>query len=202
MVGAVQEESTPAPAYPVHTRCLVCGSPDLAALQGYERCYLTRCEACRFVFVSRVPTPKELDEHYSLTYRENEQGYEWLSPVTSKRFDEWLEMMAPYRGERSRILDVGCGVGHFLVHAQQRGWEAHGTEYPEYAVEICRRHGIEMHAGPLRPENYEPESFDVVTSLGVIEHINNPLDEVRKIHALLRPGGLCWVTTPNWNSLS
>ena len=192
-MAAVHDDSTSTPDAAVHERCLVCRSSNIAPLPGYERCYLARCAACTFVFVSRVPTAEELDAHYTATYQENEQGYEWLSPVTSARFDEWLEMMAPYQGTTSRILDVGCGVGHFLVHAQAKGWEAHGTEYPDHAVAICMRHGINMHAGPLQPENYDPESFDVVTSLGVIEHINDPVNEVRKFHAVLRPGGLLWI---------
>jgi len=183
------------------TTCLVCGSTELDALGGYERFDLVCCLACTFVFVARIPSPEELDAHYTGIYQQREEALEWLSPVTAGRFEEWLDMMAPYR-RTARILDVGCGVGQFLVQAAGRGWEAYGTEYPENAVEICRRHGITMAGGPLRPENYEPESFDVVTSLGVIEHIYDPADEVDRFHAVLRPGGLLWITTPNWSSLS
>jgi SAM-dependent methyltransferase len=58
-----------------------------------------------------------------------------------------------------------------------------------------------MKKGKLDPSWYEPEAFDVVTSFEVIEHINNPVEEVRHIHQILRKGGLFYVTTPNFNAI-
>src|SRR5262245_18500076 len=108
-----------------HKACLLRDSRSIESLKGYERCYLVECTDCGFVFVGRIPSAQELDEHYNRVYTENEQSYEWLSPVTTKRFYELLDFMEPYR-KTGRLLDVGCGVGHFLKHALDRGWEAHG----------------------------------------------------------------------------
>jgi 2-polyprenyl-3-methyl-5-hydroxy-6-metoxy-1,4-benzoquinol methylase len=162
---------------------------------------LVKCGECGFVFVERIPTTDELTRHYSGLYSERQESYEWISPVTSKRFHEWLDFMEPYR-KLNRILDVGCGVGHFLSHARDRGWEVHGTEFTDISVDACKKKGIHMKQGPLRSEYYEPESFDIITSLGVIEHINNPCEELPQMRSLLRPGGLLYITTPNFNSVS
>jgi predicted SAM-dependent methyltransferase len=45
------------------------------------------------------------------------------------------------------------------------------------------------------------ESFDIITSFEVIEHINNPREELNNFYKLLRKGGLVYVTTPNFNSI-
>lgn len=195
---SVRDGATP---FPTHASCLLCHRRDLRALRGYERCHLVRCASCGFVFVARIPTEAELEACYRGKYEENELGYEWLSPVTSKRFNEWLDFMEPFR-KQNRILDVGCGAGHFLSHAVARGWEAHGTEYPSNAVERCRNKGIAMRQGGLDPSAYEAGSFDVVTSLGVIEHVTDPRQDLENMVKLLRPGGLLYITTPNFNSVS
>lgn len=184
-----------------HERCLLCASAALRALKGYERCALVRCRACGFVFAQWIATDRELKEHYTRTYADNTDGYEWLSPVTSKRFNQWLDRLESAR-RLNRLLDVGCGVGHFLKHAKDRGWDVYGTEYPDNAVATCRAKGITMHAGPLDETNYAPGSFDVITWLGVIEHITNPDEDLGRMSRLLRPGGVLYLTTPNFNSLS
>lgn len=55
--------------------------------------------------------------------------------------------------------------------------------------------------GTLNAKNYEPGSFDIITSLEVLEHINNPTVEIGIFKTILRPGGLVYVTTPNFDSL-
>ena len=77
----------------------------------------------------------------------------------------------------------------------------YGTEFTDEAIKKCTSEGIMMKKGKLDPSWYEPEAFDVVTSFEVIEHINNPVEEVRHIHQVLRKGGLFYVTTPNFNAI-
>lgn len=108
--------------------------------------------------------------------------------------------MAPYR-QSGKMLDVGCGPGHFLVTAARLGWEVYGTEYSDTLYQVCADKGIRMALGPLDPADYEPDSFDVLTSFDVLEHINNLLEELAKFYRLLRPGGLVYCTPPNFNAL-
>lgn len=182
--------------FPKHGNCLLCGSAKLQPMSGYEKCYLTQCGNCGFVFARRIPTAAELEAHYG-SYGRND----YLSPITVKRYHEILDFLGPYR-QTNRLIDVGCGIGHFAAVAATRGWEVHGTEYTDEAIAICESKGISMQKGVLDPANYPSGSFDVIVSFEVIEHINNPNQEMESFRAILRPGGAVYITTPNFNSYS
>ena len=178
-----------------HHKCLVCSSKVLLDLHDYMDHHLSQCKKCGFVFAKKIPSDKELEEHY--------KGYgrnDYLSPITIKRYNELLNTFEEFR-KTNKILDVGCGIGYFLEVAKERGWDVYGTEYTDEAIEICEKKGITMHKGILKSENYVEESFDIITSFEVIEHINNPIPELTNFHKLLRKGGLVYLTTPNFNSI-
>jgi SAM-dependent methyltransferase len=148
------------------------------------------------VYTAWRPTPGELDAFYA-----NYPVRDTVPPVTIKRYDELLDRFEPYR-VHGRMIDVGCGAGLFLERAALRGWETHGTEYGAKPVEACRRRGIRIIEGALDPANYPPGHFDVVCSFEVLEHLADPGPELDRMLAILRPGGLLYITTPNFNGLS
>ena len=178
-----------------HKNCILCGSCSIEKIKNYEKHHLVKCQSCKFVFCEPIPTSVELEKHY-----ENYGRNDYLSPLTVKRYHEILDTFEPYR-KTNKLIDVGCGIGYFLEEAKKRGWEVYGTEYTEEAIEICSNKGISMQKGVLTPSNYHLESFDIITSFEVIEHINNPREELNNFYKLLRKGGLVYVTTPNFNSI-
>ena len=181
-----------------HKRCFVCGSEELKKLKGYyEKHQLVKCKTCSFVLNEKIPSLEVLAAHYG-QYSYGSAGY--LSPITIKSYNILLDEFEKYR-QSGRILDVGCGRGWFLIEARKRGWEVYGTEYSEKAVELCENSGIQMKKGALNPNDFDTKDFDVVTSFEVIEHINNPNEDMSNIHKLLRKGGLFYCTTPNFNSI-
>lgn len=176
--------------------CLLCGSDRLCAMQGYEKDHLCKCRSCGFVFAQRIPSQKELLDEYA-QYARNDS----ISEITLKRYDELLQKFEKYR-RNNAIIDVGAGDGQLISRAKQRRWNAYATEFDDRSVELCRQKGVSVHQGKLDAGNYEDDFFDVICSVEVIEHINNPLEEVRNFHKILRKGGLVYVTTPNLNSVS
>jgi len=182
--------------YGMHEQCLICGSKNLQPLAPYQNAHLVKCHSCRFVFSQTIPTESALIAHYEHYGRDD-----YLSPVTIKRFHEILDDLEKFR-KTNRMIDVGCGIGYFLEAAKERGWEVYGTEFTDEAVKICSDKGIKMQQGKLNPANYDSNSFDVIISIEVLEHINNPVEEVANFHSILRSVGAVYLTTPNFNSLS
>jgi 2-polyprenyl-3-methyl-5-hydroxy-6-metoxy-1,4-benzoquinol methylase len=181
--------------FPKHNSCLISGSTDLRPMIGYEKDYLVKSKPVGFVFCQRIPTEKELKDHYDTYSRED-----YLSPITIKRFNELLDDLETYR-KTGKLLDIGCGTGFFLQEAKKRGWEVYGTEFTDKAIEICKSKGIIMKQGKLDHAWFGEGVFDVIISFEVLEHINNPIEEVRNINYILRKGGIFYFTTPNFNAL-
>ncbi|MDB3905897.1 class I SAM-dependent methyltransferase [Crocinitomicaceae bacterium] len=179
-----------------HNTCLLCTSSDLEKLEHYQEVGLVKCKSCNFVFSERIPTLGDLIDYYSNNY----QRTSYLSPITVKRYNELLDGFEPFR-KTGKLLDVGAGYGFFLEIARERGWEVHGTELTEEAVEHCRGKGIKMFQGEFHDLDLDPDSYDVIVSIEVIEHINTPKDYVSTAKKILRKGGLFYLTTPNFNSI-
>jgi 2-polyprenyl-3-methyl-5-hydroxy-6-metoxy-1,4-benzoquinol methylase len=176
--------------------CLLCGSGKLSALDKFSKHHLVRCGNCSFVFSKRNPSLEELLSIYDFY-----PVFQTVSLITVKRYDELLDRFEKFR-KTNNLIDVGSGDGYFLDQARKRGWNVFGTEFTDAKVEFSRKKGIVMHKGVLNVKNYSPASFDVLLSIEVIEHLNNPREEVAKFNTLLRPGGIVYLTTPNYNSVS
>jgi SAM-dependent methyltransferase len=102
-----------------------------------------------------------------------------------------------------RLLDVGCGDGAFVAAAAQRGWHAEGLEPDPAAVAGARAQGLAIQQGTLKElAAREPgQRYDAITLSHVVEHMHDPEGELASAFALLRPGGLLWIATPNLDSL-
>ena len=180
-----------------HSSCLICDTNNLIKLKSYSNNFLVKCKNCGLVFCEPIPTIDELNKYYKIYAYENN----FYSPITKQRYIELLKTFEPYR-KNNKILDVGCGNGFFLETAKEEGWEVYGTEFSEKAIEVLKEKAIKSFKGELKQENFKVQMFDVITSFEVIEHINNPKEEIPKFYNLLRTGGLLYITTPNFNSIS
>ena len=102
-------------------------------------------------------------------------------------------------GTATTWLDVGCGAGWALETMHEAyGIQGTGLDMSKSAVNHCLQRGIDAQVG--RFEEYEArpgQVFDLVHSSHVIEHVESPLDYMRKSWGLLKPGGLCVFITPN-----
>jgi 2-polyprenyl-3-methyl-5-hydroxy-6-metoxy-1,4-benzoquinol methylase len=117
-------------------------------------------------------------------------------------------IIAPHVRPGMRYLELGCAPGKLLAwvaHALKA--EVSGLDYSERGIEWSRRlfQTLGLHAD-LRCEDvwastFEPGSFDVVFSSGLIEHFKDPRGIVRVHVSLLKRGGRALIVVPNYGGL-
>jgi SAM-dependent methyltransferase len=99
---------------------------------------------------------------------------------------------------RPRILDVGCGTGANLLMLSKYG-DAEGVDVSEDALAFCRERGLEkVKLGAAEELPYEDGTFDLVTALDVVEHLDNDLAGLREMRRVLRPGGRVLLFVPTF----
>jgi 2-polyprenyl-3-methyl-5-hydroxy-6-metoxy-1,4-benzoquinol methylase len=124
-----------------------------------------------------------------------------LIPSLRTAADAECRHLPPLPAGGGRLLDVGCGNGGFLLLAQQAGWQVEGLDFDSGAVQTARSRGLEVRHGGIEVLDGRNSCYDVITLCHVIEHMYDPIVTLRRLHALLKPGGVLWLDTPNLSSL-
>jgi SAM-dependent methyltransferase len=100
-----------------------------------------------------------------------------------------------------RLLDVGSGRGDLGVTLGHRGWRVTGLEPSPGACAEARRRGVATIEGTLTAAAEPlPRELDAVAFQHSLEHVAEPLDDLRAAAGLLRPGGLALISLPNFGS--
>ncbi len=168
--------------------------------RGKGPIFLRKCNACATVFLDSCPDGfiPGLYEYY--TARIGIDKNDLYDPITESRYQRLLasfKKMAP----GTRVLDVGCGEGHFVDAALRAGWDASGIDLSGSAVAICQRYGLPVKQVDFFSPGIRPASLDLLTMFELIEHVSAPSRFVIRAEELLGPGGLLYLTTPNFASL-
>jgi len=105
------------------------------------------------------------------------------------------------------VLDVGCGAGFYYKYFSNKGSkELHGLDYDKKNVEKARflnRHLIvKIIQGDINEisKYYEKNYFDVVFSLGLIEHFEYPINQIKNLLKLVKLNGILLLEMPNFNN--
>lgn len=104
--------------------------------------------------------------------------------------------------KKGRLLDIGCGNGHFLFIMKKTGWSTMGVEIDPESARIARDlYKLTIFNGHLEEAHYPDRSFDAITINHVIEHLYDPIDQLKECNRILSPGGIVCIATPNLRSL-
>jgi len=132
--------------------------------------------------------------HYPALY-EVEETHWWY--VGRRRIiQSILEDACGTLNRRPRILDVGCGTGANLRMLARLG-EVEGVDISQQALEFCRKRGLaSVRQGAAEELPYAEASFDLVTALDVIEHLDDDVVGLKEIARVLRPDGHALIFVP------
>ena len=97
--------------------------------------------------------------------------------------------------QNPRILDVGCGTGGNLEMLEKFG-AAEGVDVSDDALEFCRSKNLTVHKGLAEKLPFADESFDVVTALDVVEHLDDDIAGLKEMYRVTKTGGKNLIFVP------
>lgn len=102
---------------------------------------------------------------------------------------------------QATILDAGCGSGRMLQELVRYG-QVCGIELDPQAAEVARARGLgEVRVGKLEELPWEPQTFDLITCLDVLEHTRDDLVTLTELRRVCTPGGWLLLTVPAYQAL-
>jgi len=123
-----------------------------------------------------------------------------INPLRSNYIDE----RSPVAGKK--VLDVGCGGGILSEALAQRGADVSGIDMGEAPLNVAKLHSLEsgttINYRQITAEELaeqEPEQYDIVTCLEMLEHVPDPSSVIRACAKLCKPGGDVYFSTINRN---
>jgi SAM-dependent methyltransferase len=130
-------------------------------------------------------------------YGMTQENFFWWHEATKHSNRHILSLLGPPNSRR--MLEVGCGIGTFLVDARDAGWATSGMEINPEFPEFCRKElGIDdVKVGLISDPPFADASFNVVAMLDVLEHMYDPVVSLTQCARLLKPGGVLVVKSPN-----
>lgn len=135
------------------------------------------------------------DHAIALLRAENRVRSTWICDQIKKR-----------KTNCTQLLDVGCGGGLFSNIAAKRGHEVTGIDLSESSLHVAKKHDATGKVNYIHASAYELPfsggSFDVVTALDILEHVESPRRLIHEAARVLKPGGLFFYHTFNRNLLS
>ena len=119
----------------------------------------------------------------------------------------WIDKLAGLAGKR--VIDIGCGGGILAESMARRGADVTGIDLSEKPLNVAKLHLLEsgQHVdyqliAAEEIAKQQPESFDCVTCMEMLEHVPDPLSTVRAAATLTKPGGWIFFSTLNRNPKS
>lgn len=118
--------------------------------------------------------------------------------------DAWSASIAGFVAsmtERGRVLNIGAHTGNLHPPLEKLGYKVIGIDIDPAAVASARREGRDVRLTDLADAGFPDGSFDVITMIHTLEHLDDPNTVLRECARVLRPGGSLFINVPNRGGL-
>ena len=178
--------------------CQACGSRRRTHVISHEGMELFRCSECGLIFLDPMPEPSEVAALYTGAHEGATKGYFAKVDKKVRRSRGRARQLRRYV-PGGRFLDVGCSGGFLTQAAHECGFAAYGLDIDPVLVAYAREHypSNTFFVGSL--EAFDPGRlrFDAVYCSEVIEHVPDVNAFVAAFFALMAPGAVLYLTTPD-----
>ena len=144
---------------------------------------------------------KKLEIFYDGVYKKGEEKHFTNLSTTGIITEETNEILKELNWKSKKILDVGCGTGYFSYKAAKKGADVLGIDFSTEAIEIAQTKYQHSHLKYKQMDVKKiKDKYDVIVSIGTLEHMDNPLQILKLFKRHLNPKGKIIITSPNWTN--
>ena len=168
---------------------------------------VVRCRCCGLVYTNpRIVDANDLYIRGGVGELDAIEHHARAKANVFARAIEEIERFCPTQrdGNPTRLLDIGCGTGHFLDAAQRRGFSVCGIEPAPLSAAYARGcFGVHVAESDVLETEFDHATFDVITAWDVIEHVPDPRAVIQRCTNWLKPGGIMALRFPSapWQKL-
>ena len=162
------------------------------------------CRDCESIFLNPVASGQKEEYRTSTHYTTKMR-----SPQEWAEYEAIYDMFAPWIPTAATVMvDAACGIGQYLHVARRRRthhWQRLiGLELAESYVDQMRSEGFDSHVFDIDNDDpqriVQPGTVDFISFCEAFEHVERPLDALRKLVGLLRPGGRLFFTAQRYGT--
>lgn len=136
-------------------------------------------------------------------YTKNRDWLMWYSKVAPLKGQRTAKILLNYKDSKAKLLDLGCGIGLTLAVLTRYFPDSMGCDIGKKEVDASYgllkllkiKSPVVSYDGVRLP--FKDNSFDIVTSIEVIEHVSKPDLMLKEIRRVLKPNGILHITTAN-----
>jgi SAM-dependent methyltransferase len=179
-------------------------SQECGPLLGNVPINLSMCQLCGFLYLNPRPATETIRKYYE--QESSTSGNTFYLTDPGSRFDKFnrrrksfftTHWMKTVSTAQARILDIGCGAGHFLASLLSDGYQLYGLEPSEKACSKALSKGLNVANTGIESNPFEDNFFDVIFCHSVLEHIHDLNTTLLSISRILKQDGFLFIELPD-----
>ncbi len=186
--------------------CNLCSQANFTTLYTFSHSKIVQCDNCELVWTLDNVSTSELSEYYHSLYYTPDININYFLYHFNKHLTPLYRFYATKikkytQGSNNKnLLDIGSGMGFFIKHMHDLGWNVTGVE-PDPNLSAYSRNILSLKTITDTIENLNlTEKFDVVTLFHTLEHVNDPQTVIKKLSKLVKDNSLLIIEVPNISS--
>jgi len=186
-------------------QCPLCASDATKAQIFRTETDIVQCQDCSLVYLRTHPDEEQTlmyYQHYAddTSHMRLPKNVEEIRSSGLRR-EYFMQELLQHAKPPGMLLDIGCGWGAFLANARDKGFTPYGIDVCHKAANFAATVlGIPTVCDELEDCQFTDGMFDVVVAIHTLEHLVSPTEALKRIHLILKPGGVLCGIVPNIDS--
>ena len=170
--------------------CNLCGSPDSKVLWVENGINVVKCKNCGFAYSQMLPEK---------VFERKEKAEDIFTETEKQKKKVYSQVLELFKAKGSGgLIDVGCRTGNFMLSCKSECFQPIvGVEISEKFAKFTSALGFKVFICRLEEAALLDQSFDIITYLETLEHINTPVQELMEAYRILKHNGIIVVEVPN-----